>query len=134
MAVQTSISTFFKLRAFLVFAALLSLCVSNNVGPCFLPLPVVTDHVAENQHEKQCNTASRHPSPVESDSFRVPMMAQTQKRADKPPQPQTLAATLTDGFVFQDNARAATEFDCHISVFTSASVLQPPGRASPRLA
>lgn len=133
MALQPIISRFFDLRAFLVIAALISLCVSNNVGPCFLPLPVVTDRVAENQQKNQRSTASRPPSPAESDSFRVPMMAQTQKRADKEPQPEPLAATLKGGFVLPSDAGVATEFSYPISLFTPASVSQPPGRAPPRL-
>jgi hypothetical protein len=133
MALQPIISRFFDLRALLVIAALISLCVSNNVGPSFLPLPVVTDFVAENPQENQRDTATLPPSPAESDSFRVPMVAQTQKRADKEPQPQLLAATLKGGFVFPNEARVATEFSYPIPLFTSASVPQPSGRAPPHL-
>jgi hypothetical protein len=133
MAVQTIISRIFEVRAFLVFAALISLCVSNNVGPSFLPLPVVTERVAENPQENQHDTASRLPSPAESDSFRVPMMGHTQKRAAKEPQTQPLGTTLRPGFVLPNDARVATELSFPISLFTSASVSQPPGRAPPRL-
>ncbi|MFN2511934.1 MAG: hypothetical protein ABR568_10890 [Pyrinomonadaceae bacterium] len=125
------ITSRFDVRSALVIAALVSLCVSNNVGPCFLPLPVVTERVAENRHKNQHNTASRPPSPAQSDSFRVPMMAQ-QKRADNEHYPQPLAATLKAGFVPED-ARAAAEFSYPISLLTSLSVSQPPGRAPPRL-
>ena len=121
------------MRSALVIAALLSLCVSNNVGPSFLPLPRVTDRLAENPQENQRDTASRPPSPAESDTFRVPMMGNTQKRADKEPQPQPLAVTLKGGFVLPNDARVATEFSYPISVFAPASVSQPPGRAPPRL-
>jgi hypothetical protein len=133
MALQPIISRFFDLRALLVIAALISLCVSNNVGPSFLPLPVVTDCVAENSQENQRDSASLPPSPAESDSFRVPMVAQTQKRGDKEPQPQPLAAILKGGFVFPNHARVATEFSYPIPLITSASVSQPPGRAPPHL-
>lgn len=122
------------MRGALVFGALLSLCVSNNVGPCFLPLPVVTDRLANNPQENIDNKASRSSSPADSDNFRVPMMAQTQKRSDKAPQAQALAATLKPDLVPPNNAGAVTEFSYQISFPTSASVSQPPDRAPPRLA
>jgi hypothetical protein len=132
MAVQWIISRTFELRAFLVFATLISLCVSNNVGPSFLPLPVVTDRLVENSHGER-DTTSRLPNPTESDSFRVPMMGQTQKRAAKEPQPQPVATTLKVGFVLPTEARVAAELGFPIPLFTSASVSPPPGRAPPRL-
>lgn len=122
------------MRSTLVIAAIVSLCVSNNVGPCFLPLAVAMERLAANQQKNQHDTASRPPSPAQSDSFRVPMMAQTQKRADHQHYPQAFATTLKAGFLLPDDARAAAEFSYQISFFTSASVLQPPGRAPPRLA
>lgn len=133
MATSLLISRF-DLRALLVITALCTLCISNNVGPSFLPLPVVTDRLGENPPENQCDTASGLPSPVESDSFRVPMMGHTQKRMVKEPQPQPLAATLKAGVVPPNDARVATKFITQISLSTSASVSQPPGRAPPRLA
>ena len=124
----------FELRAFLVLATLISLCVSNNVGPSFLPLPVVTERDAQNSRENQRDKASSVPSPAESDSFRVPMMGHTQKRAAKEPQPQPLATRPKAGFVLPNDSRiAAAELSFPISLFTSASASQPPGRAPPRL-
>lgn len=121
----------FDLRALLIIAALSTLCISNNVGPSFLPLPVVTDRLAENPQANQRDTASRHPSPTESDSFRVPMMGHTQKkRAAKQLQP--LDTTLTAGFVPPVDGRVAAEFSFPVFLLTPASVSQPPGRAPPR--
>ena len=131
MSVRIIISRFYDLRAFLVIATLISLCVSNNVGPSFLPLPVVTDRVAAKPQEKQLDIASRAPSPAESDSFRVPMMAQAQKRAAKETQPQPLAATLKVGIALPADSRVATTLSFPISNFSSALVSQPPGRAPP---
>ena len=133
MTFGTIISRFFQLRAFLVFAALISLCVSNNVGPSFLPLPLVTDRIAETPHENQRDKASRVRSPAESDSFRVPMMGQTQKRAVKDPPPQPLGTTQGAGLVLPNDAKVAIKLSFPVSLFTSASVSQPPGRAPPRL-
>jgi hypothetical protein len=131
MALETIKSRLFELRSLLVIAAIISLCVSNNVGPNFLPLPVVTDRVALDLYESQGHTASQLPSPAGSDSFRVPMMGQ--KRAVKEPQPQPLGTTLRAGFVLPNDARVATALIFPVSLFSSASVSQPPGRAPPRL-
>jgi len=133
MSVRMITSKFCYPRAILVFAALISLCVSNNVGPSFLPLPLVADGVAEKPHEKLHDKASRVPSPAESDSFRVPMMGQTQKRAATEPQPPPIATTLKAGFVLPTEARVAAEHRFPVPLITSASVLAPPGRAPPRL-
>lgn len=132
MATTPLIPRFVDLRALVVIAALCTLCISNNVGPNFLPLPVVTDRIAENPQENHRDTASGLPSPVEPDTFRVPMMGYSQKRVVKEPQPQPIAAMLKAGVVLPNDAQVATEFNTQVSRFTSASVSQPPGRAPPR--
>lgn len=132
MTGPTIISRLLARRALLVIAVLISLCVSNNVGPSFLPLPVVANRAAENPQENQHDTASRPPSPAESDSFRVPILSHKQKRAAKEPQPQPLGTTLKARLVLPNDVRVATEFGLPTSLFTSASVSQPPGRAPPR--
>ncbi len=118
-----------ELRAFLVVAAVISLCTSSNVGPRFLPLPDVTDPL---QKESQVHgTAASRSHNSELDSFRVPMMGQAQKRSDteSPPQPLGLIPGLA--FVLANDVRGATEFS-HVSyLFTSASVSQPAGRGPP---
>ena len=133
MATPPLISRLVDLRALLVIAALCTLCISNNVGPSFLPLPV-TDRLTDNPQENHRDRASGLPSPVEPDVFRVPMMGYTQKRVVKEAQPQPFAATLKADVVLPNDAHLATEFNTRISLFTSASVSQPPGRAPPRLA
>lgn len=121
----------FDLRALLIIAALSTLCISNNVGPSFLPLPVVTDRLAENPQANQRGTASRLPSPTDSDSFRVPMMGHTQKKRAAQ-QLEPLDTTLTAGFVLPVDARVAAESSFPIFLLPPASVSQPPGRAPPR--
>jgi hypothetical protein len=133
MALQTILPGHFDVRAFLVTAALLSLCVADNVGPRFLPLPVVTELAWETPQENQHKTSSRTPAPGKTYSFRVPMTAQMQKRADQEPQP-SLAPMLKGGAVLSKDARFASDFSYQFSLFTPASVSRPPGRAPPRLA
>ena len=132
MAALTIISRRFELRAFMIFAGLITLCVSNNVGPSFLPMPFVVDGVAQNQQNQLDPAKLIHQSPARSDGFRVPIMAQAQKRADKDQQSQPLATTLKIGFVPPNDARVAVEVCSRISLITSPSVSQPPGRAPPR--
>ena len=133
MTVQKIISRLYELRAVLVVAALISLCVSNNVGPSFLLLPVASSRVAEQPQERQRDKASRTPSPTGSDSFRVPMRGHTQKRAAKEPQPQPLAMTVKAGLVTPNDERINAGLDLPFSLLTSALVSQPPGRGPPRL-
>ncbi len=121
----------FVWRAFLVVATLISLCVSSNVGPRFLPLPALSDDFAISQAEHQDEIASRR-SRSEVDSFRVPMMAQTQKRTDREPQQPQPVALLLKGVVVSIN-------DCRIAIerYFASSLPVPPslslrfGRAPP---
>jgi len=131
MTLQAIRSRFSQLRAFLVIAALISLCISSNVGPRFLPLPNVTDPEEKELQQSQGITASRSHS--ERESFRVPMMAQTLKRADRETPLHQLAVTLGVGFVVANDARVATEFSDVSYLFTSASVSMPAERAPPRV-
>ena len=124
-------SRFSQLRAFLIVAALISLCLSSNVGPRFLPLPNVTDPEEKELQQSQGIAASRSRS--DRESFRVPIMAQMQKRADREAPPHPLAIILRIGFVVANDARVATEFHDVSHLFTSTSVSQPAGRAPPRL-
>jgi len=130
MVLQPIVLRTLGLRELLVIGALISLCASNNVGTSFLPLSSAAESVAANLKEQQRDSASRPSSPAESDSFRVPIMAQ--KRADKEMQPQHLASTLKFRLVLPTEVRIATEFRYSISFFPSVFVTRPPGRAPPR--
>ncbi len=136
MNLEPLISRIFQLRALLVLATLISLCVSNNVGPSFLPLPVVTDRIAEKPQENQGDTASRRQF-TESDTFREPMMGHAQKRTAKEPQPQPQpqprGVTPRADLLLPNDARVAAEVSFAVSLFATASLSQPPGRAPPRL-
>lgn len=117
------------LRAAVVVAALLSLCVSSNVGPRFLPLPALENHAAENLQQTTGATASRSHANG-SALFRVPM-AQAQKRAEL--QAQLLAVMPGINFVVSNNARVFTELSDPGVLFTVALASLPSGRAPPRL-
>jgi hypothetical protein len=116
------------LRALLVIAALISLCISSNVGPRFLPLPGVIDRVEE-QCEKRVGVSRS--GGTQAESFRVPMMAQ--RRAERGTPPQPLAALPKVGFVSPNEVRFAAECSQQSFLFTSASLSRPSGRGPPRL-
>ena len=119
------------LRTAVVVAAIFSLCVSSNVGPHFLPLPMPDSAAAEASHEQQATKDSRSQS-KEQGSFRVPMMAQAQKRADREPQPRSLAV-MPGVCVISNNCRVTAQaIDPKLSI-TSALVPAPSGRAPPNL-
>jgi hypothetical protein len=133
MKLGATTSKFFNVRIALVVATLISLCVSNNVGSSFLPLPVRTALTTEIRQNDPQSTASRAPSAPGSDNLRVPILAQSQPRADKDQTTQTLDATLKAGFVLPNRTRVVNESGHRISLVRSPSVLQPPGRAPPLL-
>jgi hypothetical protein len=118
------------LRASVIVAALLSLCVSSNVGPRFLPLPAL-ENEAENLQQTTGTTASRSQSNGLA-TFRVPM-AQAQKRADRELQAQPLAVMPGLHFVLPNNRRVFVEFNDPDFLFTVASTSLHSGRAPPRL-
>ena len=129
MKAQRTRFRFSDLRACLVVAALISLCVSSNVGPRFLPLPAIPDGSAIN-HRTQSGLRHSH---SEADSFRVPMMAQTQKRSDREPQqPQLVLLPEKDALISLSDRQVAVELRW-------ANLLEPPslslsfGRAPPSL-
>jgi hypothetical protein len=111
------------LRAAVVVAALLTLCVSSNVGPRFLPLPALENYAAENL---QLTTGTG------SSSFRVPM-AQAQKRADRELQAPPLAVMPGTNFVLANNPRVFAEVSHSNVLFSFALASLLSGRAPPRL-
>ena len=119
------------LRAYVVVAALLSLCVSSNVGPRFLPLPALENYAADNLQQTTGATASRSHS-TGSASFRVPM-AQAQKRADRELQAQPLAVMPGIEFIPPKDTRVFAEFNHPDVLLTVALASLPSGRAPPRL-
>lgn len=121
-----------RLRVLFLIATVFSLCVSNNVGLSFLPLPIVTEQLAEVSESPQRESGSPLPSPGETDSFRVPIMGHKQKRVTKQPTQQPVAALQKAGINLPDHAQVATEGVTPVSIVTFASISQPPGRAPPR--
>ena len=118
-----------NLRALVVIAALFCLCVSSNVGPQFFPLPAVTNQVVLHAQQDQANNASYAPQ-ASAPSFRVPMMVQSNKRADKEPPQSDPPIAFTNPFSLSTDTRFANEV-CYTVFLTSVTVAPEAGRAPP---
>lgn len=125
---QFTLSRLSLVRAIVVGGALLSLCVSSNVGPCFLPLPALESYTAKILQQTPGTTASRSHSHG-SEGFRVPML-QAQKRADEL-QAQPLALMPRVHFVLPDDTRVFPDLSHPDTYFGYAQASLPSGRAPP---
>lgn len=131
MAVQGTRSRLFELRACMVVAALISLCISSNVGPRFLPLPAISDEPAISQSESQGTSATRQ-SHSEANGFRMPMMSQTQKRTDREPQQlQPVVLPTRDSLIVLNDYRVAIERHYASSLLKAPALSLFFGRAPP---
>ena len=130
MRPQVSIPDLLNLRALFVIAALICLCVSSNVGLQLFPLPAATPQVILAQLY-QANKALSAPQ-ADAKSFRVPMMVQSKKRAEKePPQTDPFIALPSDRLGLSRATRLATDIGYAISFFTSITMAPRGGRAPP---
>ena len=125
-----------KWRALLIISALVSLCLSDGVGPRLMPLPVSEAAISSAAEVRQSNApaASGVPSPVKVSSPRVEMAATAQNRAgDRHQQVQT--ATHAPQGIFKAPAVIILRVhgaDGPLLTFT-APISRPPGRGPPRL-
>lgn|SRR5687767_1681924 len=128
MAKQKTDSRLLAPRALLVITALISLCVSSDVGPRFAPLPSLTDSpstVGTIQYESASSAR------VGANSFRVPMMAQTQRRVDQQHHSQPFAESPKGLIALLTDRVSSVEDNIEVSVVASAPLSQPPGRSPP---
>lgn len=133
MSPQVIIPAVLNLRALLVIAALICLCVSSNVGLQFFPLPAATTQVVLDVQLDQEYKASHAPQ-ANAKSFRVPMMVQSKKRADKePPQSDRLLALPSARFDRPTDTRFAIEIDQTVCFLTPLTMAPRAGRAPPSL-
>jgi hypothetical protein len=134
MSPEVSRSALLNLRALVVIAALVCLCVSSDVGLQLFPLPAVTHQAVLHVQQDQANQASHAPR-AGAQSFRVPMMVQSNKRADKEsPQSNPLIAVRVDGLGFPAATRFAIEIGYPVCFVTSVTMVPNSGRAPPSLA
>ena len=115
-------------RAVFAIALLASLCVSDNVGPRFLPIAGVLDDTAVIYSENPDISASRIPGA--NNSFRVPITVQWQKQPDGKHQ-RPLTGILPNGFVLPGTALVAVSLTGSSFTLASPSLSRPSGRAPP---
>ena len=134
MSPQVSIPALLNLRALLVIAALICLCVSSNVGLQFFPLPAAPTQAALDFQLDQPNKALFAPQ-ANAKSFRVPMMVQSKKRADKePPQSGRLIALPSARFDhLPTDTRFAIQIDQTVCFLNPLTMAPRAGRAPPSL-
>ena len=131
MSPQVSIPALLHSRALLVIAALICLCVSSNVGLQFFPSPAPTQVALDVQLDEP-NKALYAPQ-ANAKSFRVPMMVQSKKRADKEPQSDRLIALPNARFGLPTDTRIAIEIDQTVCFLTPLTMAPRAGRAPPSL-
>ena len=134
MPLLTTRLRFLDLRAFFIVGALISLCVSDNIGPRLLPLPVAPESSTATAQGSQDDAASCLTASGASACFRVPIIAQVHKRGSlqpQPPPPVTHAPTCS--FAQPGDVRTSSHNPHAPLRITSAPVLRPSGRAPPAL-
>lgn len=133
MSAELSNSALLNLRVPIVIATLICLCVSSNVGLQFFPLPAAPTQAAHEVQPDQADNLSHAPK-ADVQSFRVPMMVQSKKRADKePPQSDRLIALPSARFGLPRDTRIAIEIDHTVCFLTPLTMAPRAGRAPPSL-
>ena len=124
-----------KWRALLIAGALISLCLSDNVGPRLLPLPVsevVTTASAEGQQGIE-PAASRAPAPKGA-SPRVEMAATAKNSAGADQKHVQIAAHTPWGVLEAPADIVLNALSARKPLYSlTAQASRPPGRAPPRL-
>ena len=117
------------IRGSVIIAALLSLCISSNVGPQFLPLPSIQSACGEFSQQQLDGIAVTRLRFDEPAGFRVPM-APAQKR-DRTAQDRLLALMPGVYCVVRDDFPVAAQGIDPKTSLTSALAAPSPGRAPP---
>jgi hypothetical protein len=123
-----------SLRALIIFCALLSLCVSDNVGPRLLPLPPVSELASASVWPDRGHSTSRAPSHSRPGGARVDMVSAPQSRAGAGSQSPQEAANTPKFELIAPTAPRRLKREVHPpSAECSAPFARPLGRAPPRL-
>lgn len=117
-------------RALFTLGALLSLCVSDTVGPRLLPLPASAGHAPASRQAVE--NASPAPSEGASKVVRVVMAAPSRKQEGAGHHSLHAIPHAGDGLVTPPSVlRTFLQTTCPPSPASSAVVTRPPGRAPP---
>ena len=121
-------------RILLILGVLLSLCVSDNVGPRLLPLPPAPESVSAPLPSDRGQAASRAPSHGRTSSARVEMVSAPQSRAGAERQSPHAAAHTPKLELAIPSAQHSLRRELYPPLAeSSAPFSRPKGRAPPRL-
>ena len=124
-----------KWRALLIIGALVSLCLSDGVGPRLIPLPVSEAATASaDVQQGNAPAASRMPSPINGSAPRVEMAGTAQNRAGARHQQAQTATHAPQGMLEAPAVIILKVRGAYGSLLSfTAPVSRPPGRGPPRL-
>lgn len=135
MSSAATLSRFRTARALLILGGLLSLCISEGVGPRLVPLPAAPELAAATRRDGREATAARTTSHGKSTALHEAMIPQTHKRWGAERQPLPLATHgFNGGLAHACDARALSPNVYPPLHTVSAPASRPAGRAPPRLA
>lgn len=119
-------------RVLITLGALLSLCVSDSVGPRLLPLPAASERAAERRQAFDAADVSHAPARECPAVVRVAMAAPARKQAGAEQQPLHVAAHAAEGLISPAPDAGPFAQTTYSPIHaTTATATRPPGRAPP---
>lgn len=133
-AATTKFTTKFQTaRVLLILGVLASLCVSDNVGPRLLPLPLTPELTSAPVPSDQGQAASRTPSHGRTSGARVEMVSASQSRAGTERQSPHTAAPSPKSELAIPSAQHSPRRELYPPLAeSSVPFSRPKGRAPPR--
>jgi len=133
MARDAATTKFQAARVLLILGVLASLCVSDNVGPRLLPLPLAPELASSPVSSDPGQSASRTPSHGGIIGARVEMVSASQSRAGAERQSPHAAAHTPEFKLAIPSAPHSLRRELYPSLAeSSAPFSRPKGRAPPR--
>ncbi|HEV2761803.1 MAG TPA: hypothetical protein VGV38_02320 [Pyrinomonadaceae bacterium] len=121
-------------RVLIILGVLVSLCVSDNVGPRLLPLPPIAEAAPVPGPVYDGHAGSPAPSHDPTGGARVEMLSATQRRAGAERlSPQVAAHSPKFELVIPSHTHSPRDESAPPSAESSAPFSRPKGRAPPSL-
>lgn len=121
-------------RVLIILVALVSLCVSDNVGPRLLPLPPTAELASTPGPSDRGHATSHTPSQDRTEGARVEMISAPQSRAGAERQSPQVAAHAPKFELAVPSTPRSLRLERYLPCAeSSATFSRPKGRAPPRL-
>lgn len=121
-----------SLRALVIFCALLSLCVSDTVGPRLLPLPATMESAAADRQAVEGADVTPAPSRGGTAAVREVMAPPARKQAGAERHTLHVTTAVAEGLVKPPaEVPSSPRATYSPAPQSSAAVTRPPGRAPP---